>query len=155
MTDEPDKQTADNGDDGRDEHGQFAEGNTGGPGRPKGKPNKINAVLKDNILQAYQQRGGVEWLKGLKDRDFVGLLEKTMPREVSADVRAQVDLPLPPFVLVVPCSPEPLPVPGIEGEVVQPEPGELSDEPPDPSRRAGIVPVEPPRLDRSTWGNNR
>ena len=91
MTDEPDKQMADNRDDGRNEHGQFAEGNTGGPGRPKGKPNKINAVLKDDILQAYQQRGGVEWLKGLKDRDFVGLLEKTMPREVSADLRVATD----------------------------------------------------------------
>jgi hypothetical protein len=153
MTDELDKQTADNGEDGRDEHGHFAEGNPGGPGRPKGKPNKINAVLKDDILQAYQQRGGVEWLKGLKDRDFVGLLEKTMPREVSADVRAQVDQPLPPFVLVVNppvlTADEQAHLPHLDGEsteVVQPA---------EESRRAGIVPVEPPRPDRSTSAGSR
>jgi hypothetical protein len=124
MTDETDRQTADNGDDERNEHGQFGEGNPGGPGRPPGTPNKVNAILRDDILQAYRQRGGVEWLKRLKDRDFVGLLEKTMPREVSADVRAQLDQPLPPFILHV----RSVPLPGIEGEVVQPEPGELPDE---------------------------
>jgi len=71
--------------------GKYAPGNPGGPGRPRGKPNRINAVLKDDILEAYQQRGGVEWLRRLKARDFVRLLEKTMPREVSADLRVATD----------------------------------------------------------------
>ena len=58
----------------------------GGPGRRKGAPNKVNAVLRDDILQAYQGRGGVEWLTALPDRLFVHLLAKIMPREVAADV---------------------------------------------------------------------
>ena len=71
--------------------GKYAPGNPGGPGRPRGKRNRINAVLKDDFLEAYQQRGGVEWLRRLKARDFVRLLEKTMPREVSADLRMATD----------------------------------------------------------------
>ena len=53
---------------------------------PRGTPNKVNALLKEDIAEAYHQRGGIEWLKTFQDRDFVRLLEKTMPREVAADV---------------------------------------------------------------------
>ena len=91
MNGQPDKQTAENGDDQRDEGGQFAEGNLGGPGRPRGAPNKVNAILKEDIAEAYRQRGGIEWLTSLKDRDFVRLLEKTMPREVAADITSRQD----------------------------------------------------------------
>jgi hypothetical protein len=89
MDNPTEKETAKNGDDGdtRNELGRFSEGNTGGPGRPKGAPNKVNALLKEDIAEAYQQRGGIEWLKGLKDRDFVRLLEKTMPKAIVADLR--------------------------------------------------------------------
>ena len=86
---EQNKETSDNGINGGS--GRFAEGNHGGPGRPKGSPNKITALLKDDIAEAYQQRGGVAWLKGLKDRDFVRLLEKTMPKEISADMKTTVN----------------------------------------------------------------
>jgi len=48
---------------GRNAQGQFAKGN---PGRPSGTPNKVNAALKDDILEAYDERGGFEWLRGLK-----------------------------------------------------------------------------------------
>ena len=61
---------------GRTAQGQFAKGN---PGRPSGTPNKVNAALKDDILQAYDERGGVEWLGGLSDREFIRLLQKVMP----------------------------------------------------------------------------
>ena len=89
MNDEPtDKQTAENGDDARNELGRYAPGNPGGPGRPRGEPNKINATVKADILDAYQQRGGIEWLRGLGDRDFIRLLEKIMPREIAANLRA-------------------------------------------------------------------
>lgn len=77
------------GDASRNEDGTFAQGNAGGPGRPAGTPNKVNAVLKDDILQAYQERGGVEWLRSLPARDFVRLLEKVMPRQIAADVKTQ------------------------------------------------------------------
>ena len=38
-------------------------------------------------LEAYRQRGGVKWLRKLPPRDFVRLLERTMPREIAADLR--------------------------------------------------------------------
>ncbi|MDY7010725.1 MAG: hypothetical protein SVV80_08240 [Planctomycetota bacterium] len=80
-----DKQTVKNGD-GRASTGQFAKGNPGGPGRPKGSPNKVNALLKKDILAAYKEKGGIEWLRGLYERLFVQLLEKIIPREIAADV---------------------------------------------------------------------
>ena len=70
----------------RSSNGTFAPGNPGGPGRPKGSPNKVNAVLKDDIVQAYQEKGGVKWLRSLPPRIFVRLLEKVLPKQVAADV---------------------------------------------------------------------
>lgn len=89
-----DKQTAENGSRGRDTQGRFAAGNPGGPGRPAGVPNAINGTVKDGILEAYERRGGVQWLLDLPDREFVRLLQKVMPRQVAADVelRASGDL---------------------------------------------------------------
>lgn len=94
MSDQPEKLTAEIGDERRGESGQFAEGNPGGPGRPKGAPNKVNALLKEDIAEAYRQRGGIEWLRGLKDRDLVRLLEKIMPKEIAADIASRQDYPL-------------------------------------------------------------
>ena len=106
MNDDADKQTAENGstpstssgqaassppsgaDDGRGDAGRFAPGNPGGPGRRAGSPNKVNAVLKDDILTAYQQRGGIDWLRGLGDRDFVRLIQKVMPRDLHVEAQA-------------------------------------------------------------------
>lgn len=83
-----DKQTDENGQGHRDDKGRFAPGNSGGPGRPRGEPNKVGAELKGDIVTAYEQRGGIKWLHGLKDTLFVRLLEKIMPREIAADIRA-------------------------------------------------------------------
>ena len=80
-----DKQTVNNGE-SRDSTGQFAKGNLGGPGRPRGSPNKVNALLKEDILAAYKEKGGIEWLTSLDDRLFVQLLKKIIPREIAADV---------------------------------------------------------------------
>ena len=77
-----------NGTEARDERGRFAPGNAGGPGRPKGRSNKINATLKEDVLAAYQQRGGIEWLASLPDRDFLHLLAKILPRELAACLAA-------------------------------------------------------------------
>jgi hypothetical protein len=87
---EPEKQSAENGTEpARENNGQFVVGNPGGPGRPPGTPNRVNALLKDDILQAYEERGGVTWLRSLPDKVFAGLLAKLLPREVAADVRMQ------------------------------------------------------------------
>jgi len=48
----------------------------------------VGALLKDDILQAYQERGGIAWLRELSDNLFARLLTKVMPKEISADVRA-------------------------------------------------------------------
>lgn len=79
------KQTVNNGE-SRDSTGQFAKGNLGGPGRPRGSPNKVNALLKEDIYAAYVKRGGVDWLTSLGDRLFVQLLKKIIPREIATDV---------------------------------------------------------------------
>jgi len=84
-------QSVENGGDERNELGRFAQGNPGGPGRPKGAPNKVNALLKEDILEAYERRGGVEWLLSLKEREFVRLLEKVLPKEIAANVKMKAD----------------------------------------------------------------
>jgi len=100
MSDDTDKQTAENGstaslppsaDDGRGDAGRFAAGNPGGPGRPKGEPNRIGADLKDDLWNAYQRRGGAAWLEALPPKTFAGLLAKLLPRELSADLRVKAE----------------------------------------------------------------
>ena len=76
---DPDKKTSNNGLDGR---GRFAQGNPGGPGRPPGRKNTFNRRVRDEILTAYERRGGVEWLVGLPDALFVKLLTKLLPKEI-------------------------------------------------------------------------
>ena len=88
MNDDADKQTVENGDDGRGEAGRFAPGNAGGPGRPKGEPNRIGADLKTDLWEAYQQRGGAKWLETLPPRVFVGLLAKLLPRDLHVEAEA-------------------------------------------------------------------
>ena len=82
------KQTEQDGQKPRDAEGRFSKGNPGGPGRPKGEPNVIPGEIKGDILTAYHERGGINWLRGLKDNLFVRLLEKIMPKEIAADIRA-------------------------------------------------------------------
>ncbi|HUT61806.1 MAG TPA: hypothetical protein VNA25_28540 [Phycisphaerae bacterium] len=83
-----DRQTDENGQAERDEGGRFATGNPGGPGRAKGEPNRIPGAVKEDILTAYAERGGIDWLRSLSDRLFVRLLEKTMPKQIAAEVKA-------------------------------------------------------------------
>lgn len=56
-----------------------------GKGRPKGSQNKATAAIKDMILQALDQKGGVEYLARQADQNpvaFMGLLGKVMPMQV-------------------------------------------------------------------------
>jgi len=62
-------------------------------GRQKGTPNKINAALKDMILTALHNKGGVAYLEAQADENptaFLTLVRKVLPLQVNADVRAAV-----------------------------------------------------------------
>ena len=87
MSNDTDKQTAENGD-GRGDAGRFAPGNAGGPVRPKGEPNRIGADLKTDLWEAYQRRGGAAWLETLPPKTFVGLLAKLLPRDLRVEAEA-------------------------------------------------------------------
>ena len=86
--DKTERQTVQNGEDSRDESGRFTPGNPGGPGRPAGSPNRIPGQVKEDILAAYEERGGIEWLRRLSDPLFIRLLDRLIPREAAADLQA-------------------------------------------------------------------
>lgn len=56
-----------------------------GKGRPKGTPNKVNAAIKDMIVQALDEAGGVQYLVTQARETptaFIGLLGKVLPMQV-------------------------------------------------------------------------
>ena len=57
-------------------------------GRVKGIPNKVNADLKQMILQALDNKGGVEYLARQADENptaFLGLIGRVLPMTVQGD----------------------------------------------------------------------
>lgn len=57
-------------------------------GRQKGTPNKVTGALKDMILQALHNKGGVEYLEQQADDNptaFLGLVGKVLPLQVNAE----------------------------------------------------------------------
>lgn len=57
----------------------------GRPRRPKGVPNKNTAALKDMILQALADSGGVEYLKTQAEKQptaFLTLVGRVLPLQV-------------------------------------------------------------------------
>lgn len=63
-----------------------------GPGRPKGKPNKTTALLKDAILKAGELAGGANGLVGylttqaqINPASFLPLLGKVLPLQIAGD----------------------------------------------------------------------
>jgi hypothetical protein len=61
-----------------------------GPGRKKGVPNKVNALLRDAILEAANNAGGKEGLVGYLEsqaianpQSFLPLLGKVLPMQVT------------------------------------------------------------------------
>jgi hypothetical protein len=59
-----------------------------GRGRPKGSPNKIQAAVKEMIIQALENKGGVEYLEKQADANptaFLTLVGKVLPLQVSGD----------------------------------------------------------------------
>ena len=68
--------------------GRFQKGQKGGPGRPKGMQNKVNADLKEMILGALGDAGGQEYLvKRANDNPtaFMALVGKILPYQVTGD----------------------------------------------------------------------
>lgn len=69
-------------------NGRFQKGKKGGPGRPKGAPNKATAELKEAILEAFRLAGGEEYLKRQAEANptaFMTLLGKVLPMTVQGD----------------------------------------------------------------------
>ncbi len=63
-----------------------------GPGRPKGSPNKMPALLKDAVLKAADSAGGPEGLVGYLTTQaienpgpFLTLLGKVLPLQMTGD----------------------------------------------------------------------
>lgn len=69
---------------------QFKKGKEKGPGRPKGTPNKVSAAIKDMILTALNNAGGVEYLERRANDPrtasaFLGLVGKVLPMQLTGE----------------------------------------------------------------------
>ena len=86
MTDKPSKLV----DESRRADGTFPLGR-----KPKGtrlgRPNRCSGKVVEDILDAYQRKGGVTWLRKLDDKLFASLLRRVLPREVHSDKRITVE----------------------------------------------------------------
>jgi hypothetical protein len=61
-----------------------------GAGRPKGSQSKIGREIREAIHQAFNELGGVSYLKAMAEREpraFSALLAKIVPQELEVDVR--------------------------------------------------------------------
>lgn len=59
-----------------------------GPGRPKGVPNKTTTAVKEMILEALSNKGGVEYLEKQADSNptaFLTLVGKVLPLQVTGE----------------------------------------------------------------------
>jgi hypothetical protein len=66
----------------------FAKGAKPGPGRPKGSPNKASADLKQAILEALDEVGGVKYLREVAQANhavFCSLLGRVLPMTLAGD----------------------------------------------------------------------
>lgn len=66
-------------------------------GRQKGTPNKMTGVLKDTVLQALANVGGVAYLEGIAREHpaaFVGLIGRIIPVQVK-DGGPEARVPVP------------------------------------------------------------
>lgn len=53
-------------------------------GRRAGTPNRSTREVREALVEAFERKGGVEYLAGLDDDIFARLLVRLIPNEVSA-----------------------------------------------------------------------
>ena len=71
-----------------------------GAGRPKGAPNKVTRELKDMILTALDEAGGVEYLKRQAAENpgpFMTLVGKVLPTTLQGDARNPITVEITKF----------------------------------------------------------
>jgi hypothetical protein len=64
-----------------------------GRGRPKGSPNKVQAAVKEMVIQALSDAGGVEYLVTQSRENptaFLTLVGKVLPLQVSGEMEHNV-----------------------------------------------------------------
>ena len=60
-----------------------------GRGRPKGSPNKVQAAVKEMVIQALDQAGGIEYLVTQSRENptaFMTLIGKVLPLQVAGEL---------------------------------------------------------------------
>ena len=76
----------------------FTKGKPGGPGRPRGVPNKVTMALKEMILQALSNVGGIAYLERQARKQpghFLSLVGRILPLQVKeGGDEPQVPLPV-------------------------------------------------------------
>lgn len=64
-----------------------------GRGRPKGSRNKITSAIKDMVLTALDNAGGIEYLEAQANDNptaFLTLLGKVLPLQVEAEHKGEI-----------------------------------------------------------------
>ena len=90
---------------------QFKKGQKSGPGRPPGATNKATKELKDMILSALDQSGGVEYLVERANDPktagaFLSLIGKVLPMQVTGADGGAIQFQKIERVLVRPANPD-------------------------------------------------
>lgn len=73
-----------------------------GPGRPKGKPNKLTRDVKEMVLTALNDAGGAEYLRRQADKNpgaFLVLVGKLLPKQLTGEDGRPLSLCAPQFVI--------------------------------------------------------
>jgi len=73
-----------------------------GPGRPRGKPNKLTRDVKGMVLTALNDAGGAEYLRRQADKNpgaFLVLVGKLLPKQITGENGAPLSLCAPQFVV--------------------------------------------------------
>lgn len=75
-------------------------------GRKKGVPNKVTQNIRDTILQAFHEAGGITYLRNVAELDpktFLALVSKVVPSMTQANVSGSVRIVV---ETGIPASPE-------------------------------------------------
>lgn len=73
-----------------------------GPGRPKGKPNKLSRDVKEMVLTALHDAGGAEYLRKQANKNpgaFLVLVGKLLPKQITGENGQPLSLCVPQFII--------------------------------------------------------